>query len=217
MMIACCRLTAVAVCAAVVFGGLPVSADGAARDRLDDLRRTLSGAQAWTADYRQEYVAAGMAMGEEAAGRVWLSWPDRALFHTGDPAIRLMGLDGRVARLVDAEAGSCDEHRLSDREWERFPLAVLLDPTAASEHFDLAARGDRGLVLRPRQVGGVDRIEIELGGDGLPTEVIIVDPQGATNRLSFSIWRPSDGPPGRTWLPEAPPGVECVTDPGALE
>jgi hypothetical protein len=212
------RLIAAAFGGAMVLGGPWAGAQNAApSSRIDELRRTLAGEPAWAADYRQEYVPAGMTIGEEAAGRVWLSWPDRALFHTGSPPVRLMGLEERLARLVDVEAGSCDEHRLSDREWERFPLAALLDPSGASEHFELADAGDAGLVLRPRETGGVDRIEIELGGDGLPAEVVIVDPQGATNRLRFVDWRSIDGPPAGEWLPAVPPGFECVADPGALE
>ena len=210
------RIIVVAAGGLMAGGGL-VSGQTSTSDRLEALTDALSAQPSWTADYRQEYVPAGMTLGEEAAGRVWVSWPDRALFHTGDPVIRLMGLDGRVARLVDLEAGSCDEHHLSDREWERFPLAALLDPDGASQRFDLSEQGESGLVLRPREVGGVDRLEVVLNDDGLPVEVVIVDPQGATNRLRFSSWHPSGGPPADAWLPEAPPGMTCVTDPGALE
>jgi hypothetical protein len=172
---------------------------------------------AWTAVYRQEYVPAGMALGEEAVGQVWLAWPDRALFHTGKPPVRLMGLEGRTARLVDLDAGSCDEHRLAEREWERFPLAVLLDPEGAVDRFDLDAAGESGVVLRPREPGGVDRVEVEVGDDGLPAEVVIVDPQGATNRFRFTAWSAAPGPPEGDWLPPTPSGVVCVTDRGALD
>ncbi|MGD8440785.1 MAG: outer membrane lipoprotein carrier protein LolA [Holophagae bacterium] len=210
------RIVAV-VASGLVAGGGVVSGQGPATDRLEALANALSRQPSWTADYRQEYVPAGMTLGEQAAGQVWVAWPDRALFHTGDPVVRLMGLDGRVARLVDLEAGSCDEHRLSDREWERFPLAALLDPEAASQRFDLAEQGTSGIVLRPREVGGIDRLEVTLNDAGLPVEVVIVDPQGATNRLGFLDWRPSAGPPSGAWLPGPPSGMTCVTDPGPLE
>ncbi len=209
-------IVAVVASGLVAVGGV-VSGQGPVTDRLDALANALSRQASWTADYHQEYVPAGMMLGEQAAGQVWVAWPDRALFHTGDPVVRLMGLDGRVARLVDLEAGSCDEHRLSDREWERFPLAALLDPGAASQRFDLAEQGTSGIVLRPREVGGIDRLEVTLNDAGLPVEVVIVDPQGATNRLDFSDWRPSAGPPSGLWLPGPPPGMTCVTDPGPLE
>jgi hypothetical protein len=66
----------------------------------------------------------------------------------------------------------------------------------------------------PREPGGVDRVEVVLGEDDLPNEIVVVDPQGATNRLRFSSWRPADGPPDGKWLPEPPPGLECIGDDG---
>ena len=186
--------------------------------RLEALGSSLRSEPAWCAGFEQEYVPVGMTVGETAIGRVWLAWPDRALFHTGSPPTRLMGLEGRVARLVDLEAGSCDEHRLSDREWQRVPLAAVLDPRAAIEHFSVLELGDdRGFVLVPREPGGIDRVEVALGADALPAEVVVVDPQGAVNRLRFSGWRPSEPPSDGGWLPPAPPGIDCVTDPGALD
>ncbi len=131
----------------------------------------------------QEYIPAGMTMGEEATGRVWLAWPDRALFHTGEPPFRLMGLQGRTVRLVDLHDETCDERTLSDREWERVPLAAVLDPRGALVHFDVVDRADNEIVLIPKEPGGVDRVEVDLGEDDLPDEVTIWDPQGAVNRL----------------------------------
>lgn len=156
-------------------------------------------------------------MGEKAAGVVWLAFPDRALFHTGIPPFRLMGLSGRTVRLVDLEDETCDEHELTDREWERVPLAAVLDPRGAELHFTVEEFGSEGIVLIPREAGGVDRVEVTLGDLGLPIEVVIRDPQGAVNRLSFESWEPSAEPPDGFWLPTPPSGVECVADPGALD
>lgn len=188
-----------------------------AMNRLEALGGALRANPVWSADYQQEYVPVGMTTGETIVGRVWLAWPDRALFHTGSPPVRLMGLEGRVARLVDLEAGSCDEHRLSDREWQRVPLVAVLDPRASVAHFSVLELGDRGFMLVPREPGGIDRVEVVLGDDGLPAEVLVVDPQGAVNRLRFSGWHPSVQPPDGAWLPLPPPDVECVSDPGALD
>jgi hypothetical protein len=185
--------------------------------RLESLSRALRAEQAWRADYEQEYTPVGMTTGEAAVGRVWLAWPDRALFETGKPPVRLMGLDGRLARLVDLEAATCDEHRLSDHEWERVPLAAVLDPGTAVAHFTVAEHGDHGFVLIPREVGGIDRVEVVLGNGDLPAEVVVVDPQGAINRLRFEGWRGSTPPPGGAWLPAPPAGIECVADPGTLD
>ena len=185
--------------------------------RLEALSRALSSDAAWRADFEQEYIPAGMTMGEEAAGQVWLAWPDRALFHTGEPPFRLMGLQGRTVRLVDLNDRTCDEHQLSDREWERVPLAAVLDPRGALVHFDVVELSEAGIVLIPKEAGGVDRVEVILGDDDLPAEVSIWDPQGAVNRLVFSTWKGLKAPPDESWLPAPPDDVECVTDPGPLE
>jgi hypothetical protein len=194
-----------------------VGADEPGLDRLETLNRALASEPGWQADFEQEYIAAGMTAGELADGRVWLAWPDRALFHTGDPPVRFMGLLGRTVRLVDVTDETCDERELTDREWERVPLAAVLDPRGALVHFSVAAEGEAGIVLSPREPGGVDRVTVVLGADGLPAEVAIRDPQGALNRLIFTRWRRSTAPPRDAWLPAPPKGVECVTEPGPLE
>ena len=208
--------------AAVVFAGLiacsvAAAAGDRAIDHLEALNRALSGAAGWHAEFDQEYIPVGMTMGEKAHGQVWLAWPDRALFHTGEPPFRLMGLRGRTVRLVDLPDQTCDEHQLSDREWERVPLAAVLDPRGALVNFNVLDHSGVGIVLIPKEPGGVDRVEVILGDDDLPDEVAIWDPQGAVNRLEFSDWSVSKEPPDGTWLPAAPAGVECATDPSPLD
>lgn len=197
---------------------VPVSGtESAVLDRLESLRRTLASREVWSADFTQEYIPAGMTVGEKAAGRVWLAWPDRALFHTGEPPFRLMGLQGRTVRLVDISDQTCDERALTDREWERVPLAAILDPRGALVHFDVAEHTDVGVVLIPKEPGGVDRVEVILGGDDLPASVTIRDPQGALNSLRFTGWISAGEPPDGAWLPAPPEGVECVADLGPLD
>ena len=179
---------------------------------LEALNSALRAEAAWQADYGQEYVAAGMVSGDEVSGVVVVGWPDRALFRAIDPSNQRMGLEGRLVRLVDLDVPSCDEHRLDDDEWARVPLAAVLDPRGAVDRFTVLEHGERGFILVPREPGGVDRVEVVLGEDDLPDEVVVVDPQGSTNRLQFTAWRPSDGPPDGKWLPEPPPGLECITD-----
>lgn len=179
---------------------------------LEALNSALRAESAWRADYDQEYVAAGMGAGEKVSGVVAVAWPDRALFRTTDPTVQMMGLKGRLVRLVDLEVPSCDEHGLDDDEWSRIPLAAVLDPSGAVDRFTVLEHGERGFVLVPHEPGGVDRVEVILGDDGLPEEVVVVDPQGATNSLTFSSWTSSEGPPDGAWLPEPPSGLECISD-----
>jgi hypothetical protein len=181
---------------------------------LEALNSALREEPAWQADYSQEYVAAGMGAGDEVSGVVVVAFPDRALFRAVDPAGQMMGLEGRLVRLVDLEVPSCDEHQLDDDEWARVPLAAVLDPRSAVDRFTILGHGESGFILVPRDPGGIDRVEVVLGENDLPDGLVVVDPQGATNRLRFTSWRPVDGPPDGRWLPEPPPGLECVSDDG---
>ena len=188
------------------------AAQDAAMTHLECLGSSLRSEEVWTASYEQVFTPAGMTMGEEATGTVWLGWPDKARFHTGEPTVRLMGLLGRTIRLVDLEVPSCDDHLLSDEEWERIPLAAVLDPGGAVEIFTVLGVADRRFALEPRETGGVERVEVEIDGACLPAEVMIVDPQGAINRLRFRGWKGSSTPAGGEWLPRAPKGLECRAD-----
>ena len=201
-----------AVAAALVVLAIPAVAQDSGITRLEVLGRALRSAPVWRAEYRQEYLPAGMDEGEVVNGVVWAAWPDRALFRTDAPAQQRMGLEGRMVRLLDLEVPSCDQHVLSDEEWARVPLAAVLDPRGAVEHFTVLEMGDRGITLVPREPGGVDRVQVVLGDGDLPAEVVIVDPQGATNRLTFSKWQKSDAPPDGRWLPEPPSDLECIED-----
>jgi hypothetical protein len=199
--------------ASVVAVGLAAAAvDAGGLDTLEALGSRLRSQPAWQADYTQEYVPAGMTIGDRESGRVWIAWPDLARFDAGDPVVRRMGLEGRRVRLVDLEASACDEHVLDDAEWARIPLAAVLEPRQAVDRFTVLD-GDAGeVVLVPREPGGIDRVEVWIGEDGMPTVVRIVDPQGAVNRLEFMSWAPADRAPTGGWLPAVPAGFECAGD-----
>jgi len=206
------RLGIVLVVAAVG-ASTAAAGEGGPIARLEALGRALRGSPAWRAPYRQTYLPAGMTEGEEVEGTAWVGWPDHALFSSGTPVNQRMAMDGRTVRLVDLEARTCDDHLLSEEEWSRIPLAAVLDPQRALDRFSILALGSDGVTLVPRQPGGVARVEVVVGPAGLPTEVVVVDPQGATNRLRFTDWTAVDGPPAGVWLPQPPPGVECVAEP----
>jgi len=195
-------------------GGTPVASSAAQRaiGRLEALGRAFRARPVWTASYRQEFIPAGMKAGESASGAVWIAWPDRALFMTTQPAKRNMALEGRVVRLIDMELETCEEHVLDDREWERIPLVAVLDPRHALDRFRVTLDGKGRLTLKPLEPGGVARVEVDVGQSGLPSEVTVVDIQGAVNHLWFTEWAPAGGPPGGRWMPEPPAGIECQRD-----
>jgi hypothetical protein len=184
--------------------------NGEGLTRLRALGGALRAEAVWSAAYSQEYTPAGMSLGEVVTGRVWAAWPDRALFATGDPVVRWMGMAGLDIRLLDLENQACDDHRLTPGEWERIPLVAVLEPLRAEERFLVEADGDRGIALTPREAGGVDRVTVEVGGDGLPERVVVRDPQGAISAFSFTGWEPVDTPPRGDWLPTPPAGIDCV-------
>ena len=179
---------------------------------LEALNSALRDEPAWRAEYTQEYVAAGMGAGDVVSGVVVVAFPDRALFRAVEPPGQMMGLEGRLVRLVDLEIPSCDDHHLDADEWARVPLAAVLDPRGAVDQFTVLDFGGKGFTLLPREPGGVDRVEVVLGEGDLPDELVVVDPQGATNRFRFTAWQSVDGPPDGQWLPSPPPGLECIAD-----
>jgi hypothetical protein len=185
--------------------------ESAAMARLEQLKQSLGRHEVWQASYRQLFTPVGMTTAEEMAGQVWVALPDRAHFRAGDPPLQLMGLQGRAVRLIDLDVPSCDDHLLSDEDWARIPLAAVLDPEGAVEHFSILDLGDNGISLIPLEPGGVDRVEVILDSSGLPEQVVVVDPQGATNHLLFSGWHQSEPPPEDAWLPVPPSKLECVT------
>lgn len=184
-----------------------------AMERLQALGTALQTRSTWTASYAQEYLPPGMTLGEQVVGQVWVAWPDKALFATGAPAVRWMGLSGRLVRLLDFENLSCDDHLLTAEEWERIPLIAVLDPKAALAQFSVVADGERGLILIPREAGGVSRVHITIGENGLPERVVVSDPQGAVSNFDFSEWEAAQGPPDGNWLPTTPDEIICISDP----
>lgn len=186
---------------------------GAPMESLEKLAQHFQSHPIWRADYSQEYIPAGMDEGEFVSGRLWLAWPDKLLFIQDRPEKRSMGFEGRKLRLVDEEAGSCDEHLMSQEEWERIPLMAILDTRLAVEHFSILESAPGEISLIPHEKGGVDRVEIFVGDAGMPRMLTLTDPQGALSRFKFSEWKEASSHPGESWLPAPPEGVECVGDP----
>jgi len=80
-------------------------------------------------------------------------------------------------------------------------------------HFTLVENAEgKGFVLIPREPGGVARVEIVLDPRCRPSSILVLDPQGSSNRFHFGEWRASALPPDKDWLPAPPQGVACSQD-----
>jgi hypothetical protein len=55
-------------------------------------------------------------------------------------------------------------------------------------------------------------VEILLNASCLPKTVVVVDPQGAVNRLEFDAWQRDGTPPDSQWFPAPPQGTSCSSD-----
>jgi hypothetical protein len=183
-----------------------------ALERLQNLGTVLKTRAVWTAAYSQEYIPSGMTIGEIVEGQVWVSWPDHALFASGEPVQRWMGLSGLDVRLLDLENQTCDDHFLTVKEWERIPLVAVLEPRKAIDRFRVEATGYSGLSLTPREPAGVDKVTIEIGDDGMPLKIVVHDPQGATSSFDFNDWHPPKTPPVGNCLPAPPQAIDCISD-----
>jgi hypothetical protein len=198
----------------MVAGGLLTSAVGAAAGAADDpmatlveLREALQAETAWVVEFDQEYIPAGFDDGDRVTGRLWLAWPDRMLFVSGDPPVQWLGLEGRWTRLIDLDAGTCEDHRLTDEEWERIPLVVVLDPQRAVELFTITSSPDGAVVLLPAQRSDLERVQLRVDAAGLPLELEVHDGQGSINRFDFGTWSPASS--DVAWIPEPPEDVSC--------
>ncbi len=197
------------VVAAVTIGVLPVSvcAEDDAMAALVDVREALRSVATWKVPFEQEYIPAGFTEGDRTSGQLWLQWPDRMLFVSGSPPVQWLGLEGRRTRLLDLDAGTCEDHVLTDEEWERIPLVAVLDPQRAVELFTIMQGPAGEIVLLPRQRSDLERIELTARDNGLPAQLKIHDGQGSVNIFEFQTWSAADSEV--SWIPEAPDNVSC--------
>ena len=189
----------VAVCSAV--------ADDDSLGKLVALRAALQAEAVWQVPFTQEYVPAGFSEGDRVTGQLWLQWPDRMLFVSGEPPVQWLGLHGRQVRLLDLDAETCEDHRLSDQEWERIPLVAVLDPQRAVELFSITAGADGEIVLLPSGRSDLERLQLAVAENGLPLELVVHDGQGSVNRFLFEGWEAAES--SVEWIPQPPDGVAC--------
>ncbi len=156
---------------------------------LEDLAAKLQQKPAWEAEFVQTFVPAGLSKGTEEKGRVWFAHPSRVRFeYTGKPR-RVFAVDGAIARMVDFDAGTCHASHLPEETWASLPLAGLSDPGAVRSLFQVE-EGPATITLVPRQESQeLARVEVKLGSDGLPHQVVVEDGSGNRNVFRFSQWR----------------------------
>ncbi|MGD1148290.1 MAG: outer membrane lipoprotein carrier protein LolA [Thermoanaerobaculaceae bacterium] len=183
-----------------------------AQDALDRLAAALRGAAAWQAGFVQKYTPEGFETGTTERGTLILSPPSEIRFDYTSGAPRVFASDGSVGRLVDPAAGSCEAIRLDAGAWGRLPLAVALDPAASRRAFVVDSSG-RTLRLVPKDpTPELAEITIDLGEDGLPTDLTVRDGSGNRNEFVFSGWRSRAAPPSSIFRPSLPGSPPCAPE-----
>lgn len=180
---------------------------------LQALATALQKAPAWQATFTQAFSPAGFSASTEEKGVVTFSHPSRVRFDYTSAPHRVFALDGSQARMLDEATGSCQAWSLGEGAWAALPLAALTDPGALRQLFSLQQRQSR-LVLQPHKpMIEVARLEVAVGSNGLPEEVVVEDAQGNRNRFRFTGWRQLETLPSGFFAPAPPGGQTCASEP----
>lgn len=191
----------------LLFAALSSAPSGGAE--LETTARALRAAAAWNVHFAQRYVPSGFEAGSVEEGELVLANPLRLRFDYAGTRARVFAVDGSIARLVDARAGTCEALRLDDAAWGRLPLAVLLDPGAAAKSF-LATTNGRSLRLVPRTpTPDLAELMITVDDRDLPLTVTVRDGDGNSNEFTFTNWRKVPQPKNELFLPSLPAQPPC--------
>lgn len=156
---------------------------------LEQLAAKLQAAPAWQAEFSQSFVPAGLSRGSQEYGTFTFAHPSRLRFDYQSDPKRVFAVDGFLARMVDAEAGTCQAMELSQQAWASLPFVTLTDPGALRGFFVVEEKAET-ITLLPRQPSPeLARVVVQLGPDGLPREVLVEDGSGNLNRFRFSRWK----------------------------
>jgi outer membrane lipoprotein-sorting protein len=178
-------------------------------DNLDRLAAALRAAPAWSAEFTQVYTPEGFTEGTTERGTLTLVPPARLRFDytTGSP--RVFAADGRVARLVDPAAGSCEAVRLDAGAWGRLPLAAVLAPQDARKSFSVESQDNTVRLIPHDRTPELARITIKLNADGRPATVTVLDDSGTRNTFTFNEWHAISEPSPSTFEPSLPGKEPC--------
>lgn len=177
---------------------------------LEQLAAKLQAAPAWQAEFSQSFVPAGLSRGSQEHGTFTFAHPSRVRFDYQSDPKRTFAVDGSLARMVDAEAGTCQALELSQGAWASLPLVTLTDPGALRGFFTVEEKA-QAITLMPRQPSPeLARVVVHLGPDGLPQEVLVEDGSGNQNRFRFSRWRAQKTVARELFSPSLPGQPPCL-------
>lgn len=180
---------------------------------LQALVAALQKAPAWQAAFTQAFAPAGFSTSTEEKGVVTFSHPSRVRFDYTSAPHRIFAVDGSEARMLDGATGSCQAWSLGEGAWAALPLAALTDPGALRQLYSVRQQ-QRRLVLQPHKpMIEVARLEVAVGSNGLPEEVVVEDAQGNRNRFRFTGWRQLETVPSGFFAPSPSGGQACASEP----
>jgi outer membrane lipoprotein-sorting protein len=179
---------------------------------LETLHRALASAPAWRVEFVQNYVPAGLDAGTRDTGTLLLAPPARLRFDYSGTNPRVFAVDGAVARLVEAAAGSCEAVALDQGKWGRLPLTALLDPQAARHAFLVEAGVDQLRLVPTDAALDVAEIVVVVGPQSLPISVRISDSLGNRNEFQLSGWTAVADPGIEPFRPHLPGSPACGPD-----
>jgi outer membrane lipoprotein-sorting protein len=186
-----------------------VAATPVAAPSVEQVAAALRRSPCWSAAFTQRWVPAGFETGATEGGHLTVAFPAMLRFDYAGAAERVFATDGAVARHVDAAAGSCTAVRIDSGTWGRLPLAAILDPGAAREAFAITATG-RTLTLAARKpTPELATVEVEVGENGLPQRVTVIDGGGNRNEFSFTAWSPGPEPAADLFRPALAGASPC--------
>lgn len=156
---------------------------------LEQLATKLQGSPAWQASFSQVFLPEGLTRGSEEHGVFTFAHPSRVRFDYQSDPRRIFAVDGSLARMVDAEAGTCQAVELNEGPWASLPLVALTDPGALRGLF-VVEEQNATITLVPRQPSPqLSRVVVRLGPEGLPQQMLVEDGSGNRNDFRFSRWK----------------------------
>ncbi len=169
----------------------------------------------WRAKFTQSYTYAAANRTQRSRGTLLVKKPGKLRWDYAEPKAKSIVLDGAKLTQYDPEENQAyvDEH--FDATAMSAAVSFLLGRGSLQKEFTLALAGEDRLVLRPRVPDGrVERIELEVTGEGEVTGTRVVDGSGNENALAFAGIRRNTGLSDAAFVIELPKDVQFLELPG---